>query len=95
MAKPSRQEREQARAEAWLAEKWTGSKECPICGHSDWAITAAMELRQFNLGQPSVLEPVFPVFHAVCTTCGFLHTFSAILANVALFADEDSGEVLE
>lgn len=81
---------ERSRGAAWLAEKWIGSKNCPICSSDAWTVTEVSLLR--IAGGDG--REYFPVFHALCTVCGFTHSFSAVLAGVtAPPVDPESGEV--
>lgn len=82
------------RATKWLAEKWTGSKNCPICQKDHWTITGVMVMQSFGVTATGQAGDVFPVFHAVCTTCGFLRSFNAVIAGLTEpLVDLDSGEV--
>ena len=82
------------RATAWLEEKWTGSKNCPICQRENWTITGVMVMQSYGVSERGQSSDVFPVFHAVCTTCGFLRTFSAVIAGLTdPFVNLESGEV--
>lgn len=82
------------RATAWLAEKWTGGKNCPICQTENWTVTGAMVMQSYGVGDKGQSRDVFPVFHAVCTSCGFLRTFNAVIAGLTdPFVNIESGEV--
>ena len=95
MSDPDRQNLEIDAASAWLAEKWTGSKNCPICQNADWSISPTMGLQELHNRTRTSQGSTFPIFLAVCTSCGFLYSFSAVVAGVAsLVFDPNSGEVI-
>ena len=95
MNEPDRVKLEVDAASSWLAEKWTGSKNCPICQQANWSISPTMGLQELYRGEGERRHSAFPVFLAVCTTCGHLHAFSAVVAGVAdLVIDPESGEVV-
>jgi len=54
-----------------------------------------MEIRGFSNGNLDLSAPIFPVVHAVCETCGFFYSFSAVAAGLvrAPQVDPASGEV--
>lgn len=81
---------------AWMQSNWTQSKACPICGHSEWNLTDLMEIRAFSNGDLNLTAPIFPVVHAVCETCGFFHSFSAVIAGLtgSPQVNADSGELI-
>lgn len=68
----------------WL-EKWWKDRTCPICGHNTWSITNVFEMREYRGGELVLgnQSQLFPVFLAVCTTCGYTNTFNAIVAGIA------------
>ena len=82
------------RALAWLNEHWTMPRGCPICGSSDWQVGQVGEIRQYNDGNLILGGPgggVIPTFPVVCTTCGYIHLFSALLTGVVDKRDPEPG----
>jgi hypothetical protein len=79
----SRRSAEQAKALQWLDSKWTNGRICPIDGNNNWTVSHTFEMREFRGGDMYMGGPVLPVFGVTCSTCGFTHFFSAIMANVA------------
>lgn len=79
-----RAQAERARALAWVNEKWTASKICPICATNTWSITEVLEIKQYEGGN-IVLgggTATYPVFHVMCANCGYTHTFNAVISGV-------------
>ncbi|GAA0189858.1 hypothetical protein GCM10008944_01760 [Cytobacillus oceanisediminis] len=83
MNAPRDEDADQKTALAWLNQKWTGSRQCPICTQSTWETSPVVESRGFT-GPDMVIGPgpVVPYFYATCQNCGYMHTFNAIAAGV-------------
>ncbi len=80
------QERERRRRAAleWVEARWTESKRCPICGHTDWSVATVYEMREFEAGDlvVGVGNQIVPAFPVSCTTCGYIRWFNAVHAGV-------------
>jgi hypothetical protein len=77
-----RLEAEREAAVAWLAEKWTQERVCPICGTSDWIIADAAQLPLY--GDSDRMYPLIPVG---CKNCSYTHLFNGIYMGVITDAD--------
>jgi hypothetical protein len=75
----ARRQSQRVAALSWLDEWWK-DRTCPICTHNTWTVTNVFELREYRDGALAAggAATILPVFNAVCTTCGFIHHFSAI-----------------
>ncbi|WP_155918451.1 hypothetical protein [Marmoricola sp. URHB0036] len=75
---------ERERAIAWLDEKWTGSRACPICGTVQWTITEAVEIRPWEEGNLvfSGGSGTYPLFQLICNNCAFTRLFNAVMSGV-------------
>lgn len=70
--------------EAHLEKKWPKEKQiCPICGSCEWGASGVAGIHSFD-GKSVVLfgGTVYPVVLLVCTGCGHMLTFSAIMAGI-------------
>lgn len=64
----------------WLADHWTQSRACPICGEMTWSVGQILEIREFNkgnlvVGGDSQITPLNPV---MCQNCGYTFFMNAI-----------------
>lgn len=67
----------------WLNEKWRGSKFCPICGSSNWAVGEILgEIREFKGGALVLPGQLFPLVVVTCQTCGNTVLLNAIVAGI-------------
>jgi len=67
----------------WVAEKWKGYIECPVCQHGKWGINSEIfELRSFHGGQLSVGGPVAPLVAITCRNCGYTLQFNAMQIGI-------------
>lgn len=80
----ARVQNEKARAIAWLNEKWKGSKACPICLTDKWSPTEVLEMRQHEGGNMIIGggSSLYPLFQILCTNCGYVHMFNAVISGV-------------
>lgn len=79
------QEKQRQAARAWVEEKWTQPKACPICGTNSWLFTEAGSIDTLNAGsvQPmGRLTGVWPIFMVLCRNCAYTMFFNAIFAGV-------------
>lgn len=75
-----RRKDESSKALKWLADHWTQSRTCPICGHTAWSVGQILEIREFNngnlvIGGDSQITPLSPV---MCQNCGYTFFMNAI-----------------
>ena len=69
--------------QAWINEKWHGSKICPVSGHNDWVLGDRL------VAPPSIVHgkvalggSVYPQIMMICRGCGYTIYFNAVLAGI-------------
>ena len=72
------------KVEEWLDDKWSGAKECPVCGNNAWNIVPhTYETREFKGGDLVLPGSVIPHVVVMCNVCGYTVLFNAIAVGVA------------
>lgn len=75
-------------AQKLILEKWSGSKQCPICEESEWAayepqgVVPAMD-DSFGINLTMILIPL------ACVNCGYTHLFNAKTLGIVQMPGED------
>jgi hypothetical protein len=80
-----------ADASKWLEERWTGSRECPICATDNWIIgqIADIPIRMQRVPGAVIRErETYPVLPVMCGNCGYLHLFNVMVSGVQLLPEE-------
>lgn len=81
---PDQKEHQRERALLWLERNWHGDRQCPICRANQWSIGDVVEVRPFN-GGDLVLGgggAIYPLFFVTCGSCGYTHSFNALISGV-------------
>lgn len=80
-------EEDQERVVAWIQERWTRSKECPIDGSTQWEVSSvAIAAPVAHVGVGVDLARVYPIVPVTCSTCGYTVFFGGV--KVGLFPPE-------
>lgn len=55
-----------------------------MCAHDQWSISEVLETKQHEGGDLIIGggTSTFPVFHVICTNCGYTHTVNAVISGV-------------
>src|SRR5258708_25193629 len=64
----------------WIDEHWTGSKVCPISGHTTWDIPSQLVYLSPHLPPEMLFSQqvsVYPVVMVICKGCGYTVFFAA------------------
>jgi len=69
---------------AWIQNKWTGPKECPICGVEQWERSDHIFMSPAVNGGNVFLTagPIYPFVMLICKNCGYTHLFNALVMTV-------------
>ena len=80
----STSERYKKQIEAWINEKWVGEKKCPICQKNRWNIAEEITISN-TYSKKKVVEvgaSRLPVFSIICSNCGHVLFFNAVLSGL-------------
>jgi hypothetical protein len=68
-----------------IQAKWTGQRTCPICGTDSWVLAPHLTTPQRLAGTTGGLQiggTAYPTAMLVCSNCGFVHHFNAVVLHV-------------
>lgn len=61
-----------------INQKWTKSKDCPVCGNNQWIIPDELyEIKPYQGGNMIVGGPSYVHVATICQNCGHTHLFNA------------------
>jgi len=68
---------------AWIAEKWKGPRQCPICAQERWSVQELMS-RLPTVSQESGINLArgYPQILVICENCGYTLSFNAIVMQI-------------
>jgi len=73
-----------------LSKKWTGKKECEICGTNNWSVPDDIVMPMaFTGGGLTIGGPTYPQLQIICSNCGNTKIFNAVILGIAPKGGED------
>ena len=71
------------RALDWLNDRWSQSKNCPICDSSKWEVGSQLvEVKVFTRKDFLPGTPVRALVIVTCSNCGYTILFDAVAAGI-------------
>jgi len=81
---------DKSKVQAWLQEKWTGLKTCPVSGDNNWIIADDLLQPMIHAsGGLRVGGRGYPLVMLICRTCGYTMFLNAVLMGLL---DSSSGD---
>jgi len=77
--------------QSWLAERWTGTKECPICATNNWTLGSHLVSPTiYRSGGGLVIGGLaYPLAMIICSNCGYTNFFNAVLIGLVPGEEEE------
>jgi predicted nucleic-acid-binding Zn-ribbon protein len=74
---------------AWLRDRWSTQRSCPICSHNNWVVGGHLVTPIITRDGGIQLGSVsYPYFMISCSNCGHTHFFSAVIARLRAATDK-------